>query len=116
MEVFRLRRHHGEALVEPLHERRQEVVPGFHAADLRKPKLLHQPVLQRAVRPFHAALRLAGVRAQDLDVQLCQRTSELRHALPTGSIAVHAEDRVLVGVERNRAAVVLKIALKRLEV
>ena len=56
-------------------------------------------------RTSHAALRLAGVRAQDLDVEFTQGASELGHALTAGSLAVHAEDGVLVGVERDRAAV-----------
>ena len=70
MQVVRLRCYHGEAFVEPLHERRQEDVAGFHVADASEPKLLHKAVLQSPVGALHAALGLAGVCAEDLDVQL----------------------------------------------
>lgn len=47
MQVVWLRRHHGEAFIEPLHERRQEGVAGFNVADLCEPQLLVQSLSAR---------------------------------------------------------------------
>ena len=116
MQVVWLRRHDREPFVEPLYERWEEVVASFDAADLSKSQLLNQAVLQRAVGPLHAALRLAEVRAQDLDVEFRKSTAELGHTLATTGITVHAEDRVLVGVEGNRTAVAVQITLQSFEV
>ena len=58
----------------------RKTLPASMSQTFCKPQLLHQAILQRAVRSLDSALGLAGVRADDLDVQLCQRTAELRHA------------------------------------
>jgi hypothetical protein len=74
-------------------------------------------VEQSAVGSLHAALGLAGVRAQDLDVQLGQRTAELRHARAALRILLaHAKHSVLVGVEGGRASMGLQIAIQRFEI
>src|SRR6266404_1060630 len=67
--------------------------------------------------PFHAALGLAGIGAQNLDVELRQSPTELRHAISAGGIfSRYPKDRMLVGIERNRLAMVLQIALQSLEI
>src|ERR1700680_2404112 len=67
--------------------------------------------------PFHAALGLAGIGAQNLDVELRQGTAELGHAVSAGGILPrYPKDRMLVGIERNRLAMVLQIALQSLEI
>src|ERR1700682_742078 len=67
--------------------------------------------------PFHAALGLAGIGAENLDVELRQSTAELGHAVSAGGILPrYPKDRMLVGIERNRLAMVLQIALQGLEI
>ena len=51
-------------------ELRLERVASLHVADVIQPKFLHQPILQGSIRPLHAALRLAGVRADNFDVEI----------------------------------------------
>ena len=63
---------------------------------------------------LHATLGLAGVRTDDLDVQLGQRAAELRHAGAALRVTVDPEDRVLVRVEGYRAAVGGQISLETL--
>ena len=117
MQIVGPRSTYGEAFVEARDEAWQERVAGFDGADVSQAQLLHEPVLQRTVGPFHAALGLAGVRAQDLDVQFCEGAPELRHPGATLRIRlVHPEHGVLIGVESDRAAVALEIPFKRLEV
>ena len=82
MQIGGARRSHGGPSVMALHEAWQEGVAGIHVADACHAQLLHQPILQRPVSPFHAALCLAGVGADDLDVQLSQGTAELRQPCP----------------------------------
>ncbi len=117
VQVLRLDGSHGEAFVEALKELRQEPVAGLHVADAGKSQFLDQTVLEGTVDSLHAALGLAGVRADDLDVQLCQRTAELRHTRTSLSVRlVHAENRVLVRVKGYGAAVGFKITLQCFEV
>src|SRR5258708_30376743 len=72
-------------------------------------------VLQRVMGPFHAALGLAAIGAQNLDVELRQSTAELGHAVSAGGILPrYPKDRMLVGIERNRLAIVLQLALHSL--
>ena len=76
-------------------------------------KLLDQAALQRPVDPLDAALRLAGVGAQDLDVGPGQRPAELRYALAALGVPLgHAEHRMPVGVEGDRASMGLEVALQ----
>jgi hypothetical protein len=76
-----------------------------------------QTILKGAVDPLDPAFGLAGVSADDLDIQLRQRAAELRHALTTLGVGLgDAEHRVLVRVECGRAPVRLKVAPKRVEV
>src|ERR1700680_4049244 len=67
--------------------------------------------------PFHAALGLCGIGAQNLEVELRQSTAELGHAVSAGGILPrYPKDRMLVGIERNRLAIALQIALQSLEI
>src|SRR5271156_2657382 len=67
----------------------------------------------RSMRPFACGL-LAQI---DVDVQRQQRAPELGHPLTGGSVlAVPPEDAVLVGVERDRLAMLLQIGAGRPEV
>src|SRR3712207_8245664 len=57
----------------------------------------------RLVRPFDAALGLRRVGADDVDVQLVHRATELRDAIAARHLGLgHAEDAVLVAVEGHR--------------
>jgi len=107
-------RGHGESgVVSPpvLLEKR---VPGLQRREPPKPHLLHQPVLKRQVRPFDPSLGRWRVRAQDVDVQLRQRSAELRHAL--GLLPRRPEHRRLVRVQRHRLAVAPEVRVQGLEV
>ena len=104
-----------KAFVESLDESREPCISSFDAADLSESQFLNQVVLQRTVGSFHATLRLAGVGAQDLDVQLCECTTELCHALPALRIAVDAEHRVLIGVKGDWTAMRGQIAMQCFE-
>ena len=117
MQVVRTARCLGEAGIVAVREAWQERVRSLHLADAGEPKLLHQPILQRSVRPLDTALGLAGVGAQDLDVQPVEGTTELGHAV-TGLRVLFGdtEHRVLVGIERHGAAMGGQIQLERLEV
>src|ERR1700680_4210814 len=98
-----------------LHECRQKCVR--NGADACQPQLLHQPVLQRMMRPFHAALGLAGIGAQNLDVELRQGAPELGHAVTAGGIFPrYPKDRMLVRIECHRLAMALQITLQSLEI
>src|ERR1700687_1879046 len=117
MQVPISRRRLGETGIIGLHECRQKCVRSLHGADACQPQLLHQPVLQRVMGPFHTALGLAGIGAQNLDVELRQSTAELSDAISAGGILPrYPKDRMLVGIERHRLAMVLQIALHRLEI
>src|SRR6202171_1180430 len=64
-----------------------------------------------------AGLDQAAAAAQNLDVELRQSTAELGHAVSAGGIFPrYPKDRMLVGIERNRLAMVLQIALQSLEI
>ncbi len=116
MQVVSPGRPHREPFVETVHEPRQEHVAALDAGYVLDPQLFHQPVLQRAVGSFDATLCLAGLRADDLDVQLRQRTAELRHAGTALRLRpVHTKHRVLVGVERDGTAVCIEVAAQRFE-
>ncbi len=67
MQVFMFRRRNGKPLIKMLQEVNKESVAGIDVTDASHAKLLHQPVLQRSVGTFHTALRLAGVRTEDLE-------------------------------------------------
>src|ERR1700736_1119173 len=117
MQVPLARRRLGKTDIVSLHKRRQKCVRSLNGADACQPQLLHQPVLQRVMGPFHAALGLTGIGAQNLAVELRQSTAELGHAVSAGGILPrYPKDRMLVGIERNRLAMVLQIALQRLEI
>jgi hypothetical protein len=66
---------------------------------------------------FHPPLGLAGVGTQDLDVEVRQGAAELGHAVASCRILLaDPEDRMLVGVERDRFAVGLQIAPEDLKI
>ena len=106
----------GEARVVVGHERREHGVGGLAVANTRQAQRLHEAVLQGAVRALDAALRLARVGAQDLDVEFGQGAAELGHPVRVLVGSGHAEHRVLVGVEGDWAAMGFQVALERLEV
>src|SRR3954469_23143387 len=82
-----------------------------------QPQLLDQPVLQGRMSPLDPSLGLAGVGAQDLDVELRQRPPQLGHAVAScGLLLADPEGRMLVGVERDRFAVRLQIAPEDLKI
>ena len=60
----------GKLRVVFLYKAGKEGVAVFDASDPGKPQFFHEPILQRPVRAFHASLCLAGVGAQNLNVQL----------------------------------------------
>ena len=93
---------------------RQEHVAGRNGIDAAQPHLLHQPILQRAMGPFHAAFGLRGVGTNDVDIQRVQRPAKLGHAIAGGGILlVDPEYAMLVGVERHRLAIALQISAGR---
>src|SRR5258708_13285299 len=96
---------------------RMEQVVLCHTANDGYSQFLDSAVLKSAVSPLNPALGLAGVSAEDLNVELCQRTTELRHPGSSHRVwSVHAEDSVLVRVKSDRAAVIVQIALQRTQV
>src|SRR3712207_9040517 len=71
----------------------------------------------RLVRPFDAALGLRRVGADDVDVQLVHRATELRDAIAARHLGLgHAEDAVLVAVEGHRLAVRRQVGPRRPEI
>src|SRR5215203_7194505 len=107
----------GELAIVALKKARQKRIGSFKVADARQPQLLDQPILQGRMSAFHPPLGLAGVGTQDLDVEVRQGAAELGHAVASCSILLaDPEDRMLVGVERDRFAVRLQIAPEDLKV
>ncbi len=107
-----------EPAVVVIHELGQVGVADVHRGDVAEAELLHEPILERLVHPLDATLRLGRVRADDVDVELAEGAPELRHALGTvgRALGVHAEDAVLVAVERHRLPVALEVRDRRAEV
>src|SRR5919112_1921866 len=117
MEIQSLGGRSGELAVVALKKARQKRIGGFKVADARQPQLLDQPVLQGRMSAFHPPFGLAGVGAQDLDVEVRQGAAELGDAVAAcGLLLADPEDRMLVGVECDRFAVCLQIAPEDLKV
>ena len=58
------------------------------------------------MRAFYAALRLAGIGAENLDVEFRQSPPELGHSITADRVLVrHTKDGMLVGVEGDGFAV-----------
>ena len=76
-----------EAAVEVRRELRQVRVRRLHPVDPPQPHHLHEPILQRPVRPLHAPLRLRRAGVDRLDVQRPQRPRELRRRVNAESPA-----------------------------
>ena len=107
MQVVGLGRGLGELGVVALFEPLQIGVPRLHVRDTCNAQFFHQTILQRAIGPFYAALGLARISAQNLDVEFTQRPAKLRDPRTALGVCLgHAEHSVLVGIERNRAAVI----------
>ena len=69
------------------------------------------------MRTLDAALRLAGIGAENLDVQFRQSPPELGHSIAAGRVLVrHPKDGMLVGVEGDGFAMAMKIGLQRLKI
>jgi hypothetical protein len=115
MQILGSRGSSGKTLIEARHEGWKVGVRRRERRDPFDPQLLHQPVLQGAVHPFHPPFGLARVRTQDLDRQLAQRSAELGHAL-TALRLRHAKDRVFVGIKGKGPPVAHQIALERLKI
>ena len=75
---------------------------------------LAQPILQRLEQPLYASLGLGAVRADRLDLQLQQRTLELRGLVVLG--VGLGEDAVAVAVQRQWCAVALHKCVQQLQV
>src|SRR3954453_2499457 len=117
MQIQSLGGRSGELAIVALKKARQKRIGGFTVADARQPQLLDQPVLQGRMSPLDASLGLARVGAQDLNIELRQRPPELGHAVASCRILLaDPEDRMLVGVERDRFAVGLQIAPEDLKI
>ena len=85
--------------------------------DVRQTQLLDQPVLQRAEGSLDPALRLRTVGADDVDVQIHQRTAKLRDAIAADRVLrIHLENTLLVAVKGNGLAVCLQIRTGHSEV
>ncbi len=108
MGILRVLRGHREALVVVGDELGQEGVGGFDVVDAAKPQLLHQPVLEGPVGPFHAAFGLWGVGVDGLDVEGLEHPGELGQ-VAFAIVLIDPEDAVLVRVEGHRAAVPVQI-------
>ena len=107
----------GELAVVTLFEALQIGVSSIHIGDVSKAQLLDQAILKRPVRAFYAALCLTAVCAQNLNVQRVQCTPKLGHTRTAfGVFLRHAEHRVFVAVERDRAAMCEQIAFQRFEI
>jgi hypothetical protein len=61
MQVPLARRRLGETGIVGLNECRKKCVRSLNGTNTSQPQLLHQPVLQRMMGPFRAALSLAGI-------------------------------------------------------
>ncbi|MBB1629974.1 hypothetical protein A9975_03735 [Cupriavidus sp. UME77] len=95
--------HLGEPHIEVRQEDRGKGIGLGQRRDAALAQLLDQPVLQRAIHSLHAALGLAAVGAQALDIQLVQRAPELRMVSPCGdAFGIDPEDAGLVAVEGHR--------------
>src|SRR3954468_6173585 len=117
MEIQSLGGRSGELAVVAGHEARQEPIGAVKIADPRQPQLLDQPVLEGRMGAFHPSLSLAGVGAQDLDVEVGQGAAELGYAVAScGLLLADPENRMLVGVERDRFAVRLQRAPEDLKI
>src|SRR5918994_7416430 len=117
MQILRSSGSDSKTLIEARHEGWKVGVRRLERRDPLDPQLLHQPVLQRAVHPFHPPFGLARVRAQDLDPQFTQRSAELGYALTALRLRLrHAKDRVFVGIEGEGPPVARQIALQRLKI
>src|ERR1700746_3710298 len=116
MKVLVACRRLGKAGVVVSDEPRQEGVRRVDRADVGKSQLLYQAILERMMSTLDAALRLAGIGTENLDVELgCP--SELGHSIAAGRVLVrYPKDRMLVGVEGNRLTVMMKIGLQRFEI
>lgn len=89
MQVVRLDGMYAKLPIESLQELGKVQVARLDVADVLRSQSLHNAVLQRAIDTLHAPLGLTGVGAQDLNVQLCECTTKLSHALIFRSFAVH---------------------------
>ena len=100
VQIVRTGRSYGEAGVEALDEPGQEDVAVCHAGHAREAEFFNQAILKGAVDALDPAFGLAGVGADDLDVQFRQCSAELRHALTTLGVGLgDAKHRMLVRVE-----------------
>src|ERR1041384_7259320 len=69
------------------------------------------------MRPLNAALRLARIGTDDINVERVERTPELGHAVAANRpLVIDAKDSVLVAVEGDRFAPGLQIGPGRMEI
>src|SRR6202011_4196026 len=102
----------GKAAVVVSDEAGQERICRLDRADAGQSQLLHQTILQRMMRARDASLRLAGIRAENLDVEFRQSPPELGHSIAAARVLVrHTKDAMLVGVEGDGFTVATEIGL-----
>src|SRR5882724_7123822 len=112
MKIFVASRELGKATVVVGDEAGQKRVCRLNRADAGESQLLHQTILQRMMSALDASLRLAGIDAQNLDVEFRQRPSELGHSIAADRVLVrHPKDGMLVGVEGDGFTVTTKIGV-----
>ena len=88
-----------EALVETAPELLKKGVSALNIGDTGQPELLYQAILQRSIGPLDTTFGLARVRADDLDIQLGQCASKLRHAVTTFGVRSEIGCRALADDE-----------------
>ncbi len=118
MHVFLISWWLAETSVEISNEFRNVVVSSFYRVDTAKPQFFDQSILQGLVRTFNSTLGLRGIGADDIDVQLIKRASELCQA--TGSIFLRGVSRakhaMLVAVKCQRLTPLLQIGFCRMQI
>jgi hypothetical protein len=118
MHVFRIAWWLAEPGIEILDKRRCIEVCRFDRIDIAQPQFLHQPILQGLVSTFNAAFGLRGVGADNVDVQLIERPTELcQAARPVFLRSMRtAENAMLVAVEGQRLAPLLQVCLRCMQI
>jgi hypothetical protein len=107
-----------ELLVEVLDELGDEGIGIGERGNSAQAQLLDEPILERLVHALHATFCLWGVRADDVDVELGERSAELGDTVAVGSAVGlgHAERGVLVAEEGDGLSIPLEVRRRRGEI
>jgi hypothetical protein len=116
MQINRVCWHNCKPFIEALHELRYKRISRSDITDSSQSEFFYKPILQCAIHTLNSAFSLAGVGAEDLDVQLRKGTPELSHTRTTFSLPVDAEYRVFVGIESDRNAMRHKVSAQSFKV